>query len=90
MIFVYAYISTGLEGSFASMHDKDMNQFKGVLAAGLLLAAGAIPAFGVELRVSRDALERTLKAQLFNGPSGRYYLKGTPRAPARSTPRIRG
>jgi hypothetical protein len=55
-----------------------MNQFKGVLAAGLLLAAGAIPAFRAELRLSRDALERTLKAQLFKGPSGRYYLKGTP------------
>jgi hypothetical protein len=55
-----------------------MNQLKGVLAAGLLLAATAIPACGVELKVSRDALERTLKTQLFNGPSGRYYLKGTP------------
>lgn len=31
----------------------------------------------VELKVSRDALERTLRQQLFNGPSGRYYLKGS-------------
>jgi hypothetical protein len=31
---------------------------------------------GVELTVSRDALERTLKQQLFSGPDGRYYLKG--------------
>jgi hypothetical protein len=31
---------------------------------------------GVELTVSRDALERTLKQQLYNGPDGRYYLKG--------------
>jgi hypothetical protein len=30
----------------------------------------------VELKVSRDALERTLKQQLFSGPNGRYYLKG--------------
>jgi hypothetical protein len=30
----------------------------------------------VELTVSRDALERTLKQQLFAGPGGRYYLKG--------------
>jgi len=31
----------------------------------------------VELRVSRDAIERTLKQKLFNGPDGRYYIKGT-------------
>lgn len=29
-----------------------------------------------ELTVSRDALERTLKQQLFAGPGGRYYLRG--------------
>jgi hypothetical protein len=54
-----------------------MNQVKSVLAAALLAAASASPARGVELKVSRDALERTLKAQLFNGPSGCYYLKGS-------------
>jgi hypothetical protein len=32
----------------------------------------------VQLKVSRAALERTLKAQLFSGPNGRYYLKGEP------------
>lgn len=31
-----------------------------------------------ELRVSREALQRTLVQQLFGGPGGRYYLKGTP------------
>jgi hypothetical protein len=35
----------------------------------------------VELKVSREALERTLKQQLFNGPSGRYYLKGNAQSP---------
>src|SRR5277367_3983337 len=40
------------------------------------LAAGARPAEAVELKMSRDALERTLKQQLFSGPDGRYYLKG--------------
>jgi hypothetical protein len=30
----------------------------------------------VELTVSRQALERTLRQQLFSGPEGRYYLKG--------------
>jgi hypothetical protein len=33
----------------------------------------------VKLKVSRDALERTLKQQLFNGANGRYYLKGNVR-----------
>jgi len=37
-----------------------------------------LPAAGraVELRMSREALDRTLKQQLFSGPDGRYYLKG--------------
>jgi hypothetical protein len=43
----------------------------------LLLVLGVVPSFAVELRVTRDALERTLKQQLFNGPNGRFYLKGT-------------
>lgn len=30
----------------------------------------------MELKVSRAALERTLKQQLFSGPDARYYLKG--------------
>lgn len=50
--------------------------------AGFLLLAGPLagiaPCRGVELTVSRRALERTLKQQLFSGPDGRYYLKGNP------------
>jgi hypothetical protein len=42
----------------------------------LLLVAGTAQAGAVELRVSREALERTLKQQLFSGINGRYYLKG--------------
>lgn len=38
--------------------------------------AVATPCRAVELTVSREALERTLKQQLFSGPDGRYYLKG--------------
>ncbi len=38
--------------------------------------SGVGMARGVELTVSRGALERTLKQQLFSGPDGRYYLKG--------------
>ena len=42
----------------------------------LLLAPGVVPCWAVQLKVSRDALERTLKQQLFSGPGGRYFLKG--------------
>jgi hypothetical protein len=35
----------------------------------------------VEMRISRDALERTLQQQLFAGPNGRYYLKGSLQSP---------
>jgi hypothetical protein len=42
--------------------------------ASLLSAAKAASA--IEVRVSAKALERTLQAQLFNGPQGRYYLRG--------------
>jgi hypothetical protein len=49
-----------------------------LLAGCLLFLAGAIAkCHAVELKVSRDAIERTLKQKLFNGPNGRYYLKGS-------------
>jgi hypothetical protein len=47
----------------------------------LLLASGLAPSSAVELKVSREALERTLKQQLFSGPNGRYYLKGNAQTP---------
>ncbi len=34
-------------------------------------------ASAVEVRISPQALERTLRTQLFNGPQGRYYIRGT-------------
>jgi hypothetical protein len=46
------------------------------IGAAVLLAVLAPQAGAVELKVSRDALERTLKQQLFSGADGRYYLKG--------------
>lgn len=53
-----------------------------VVAIALLIAAMGSPRSGaVELRVSREALERTLKQQLFNSPEGRYYLKGKAQSP---------
>ena len=33
-------------------------------------------AHAIEVKVSAKALERTAKAQLFNGPDGRYYMRG--------------
>ena len=58
-----------------------MTTFERVLAGSLLLlAAGLAPARAVEMRVSRDALERTLQQQLFGGPDGRYYVKGNPQS----------
>ncbi len=53
-----------------------------LVATGLLFWAGlATYAGAVELTVSRVALERTLRQQLFAGPDGRYYLKGNPQSP---------
>jgi len=33
-------------------------------------------ASAIEVKVSAQALERTLRTQLFNGPQGRYYIRG--------------
>jgi hypothetical protein len=53
-----------------------------VVVAVLVVASVGGPRSGaVELKVSREALERTLKQQLFNGPDGRYYLKGNAQSP---------
>jgi hypothetical protein len=46
-----------------------------LLACALLLSA-ARAASAIEVRISSQALERTLRAQLFNGPQGRYYMRG--------------
>ena len=54
-----------------------MTTYSRVLACGLaFLALGAPWCRAVELKVGRDAIQRTLKQQLFSGPNGRYYLKG--------------
>jgi hypothetical protein len=41
-----------------------------------LVLSAARSASAIEARVSAQALERTLQTQLFNGPQGRYYLRG--------------
>lgn len=38
--------------------------------------AATHPASAIEVKVSPQALERTLRAQLFNTPDGRYYMRG--------------
>ena len=43
---------------------------------GLLAVGGAGTARAIEVKISAQALERTLRAQLFNGPQGRYYIRG--------------
>src|SRR5271156_5719403 len=58
-----------------------MTTFRRFAAALLLLVAALPPCRAGELTVSRDALERTLKQQLFAGPGGFYYLKGSAQSP---------
>jgi hypothetical protein len=59
-----------------------MNSPKHVaLLCAVLLCLAAMPARAVQLKVSRAALQRTLERQLFTGPNGRYYLKGSPVTP---------
>jgi hypothetical protein len=46
---------------------------------GLLVLAACVgggTAHAIEVKVSALSLERTLKAQLFNGVDGRYYIRG--------------
>lgn len=46
----------------------------------LLLSASATAARALEIRVSAQALERTLNAQLFNGEEHRFYIRGNSRS----------
>jgi hypothetical protein len=46
-----------------------------LLSSALLLSA-ARNASAIEVKISSQALERTLRTQLFNGPEGRYYMRG--------------
>jgi hypothetical protein len=50
------------------------------LLAGVLILGCPARSGAVEMKVSRDAIERTLKQQLFGGANGRYYLKGNPQS----------
>jgi hypothetical protein len=52
------------------------NLLRGLVLLWLLGMGGARMARAIEVKVSAQALERTLRAQLFNGPDGRYYMSG--------------
>src|SRR5271169_5794169 len=41
-----------------------------------LLFSSSSSSSAIEVKVSAQALERTLRTQLFNGPQGRYYIRG--------------
>ncbi len=54
---------------------------RSVLLLWLLGIGGARMARAIEVKVSAQALERTLRTQLFNGPEGRYYMHGNATSP---------
>lgn len=58
-----------------------MRKFVFLYAVVLWGTAAVQPALGVELKVSRAALQRTLQQQLFGGAAGRAYLKGSTQTP---------
>lgn len=51
-----------------------------IARVGLAMLCVASAAGAVQLKVSREALQRTLQRQLFTGSEGRYYLKGSPQS----------
>ncbi len=54
---------------------------RGWMAVTLMIVAGPVDAHAIEIRVSAQALERTLNAQLFNATDGRYYFRGSATSP---------
>ena len=57
------------------------SSFLAGISAVLLAIALPTTAHAIEIKVSAQALERTLNAQLFNGPQGRYYFRGSADSP---------
>ena len=47
-----------------------------LLLTACFVFSAARRACAIEVRVSAQALERTLRTQLFNDPQGRYYIRG--------------
>jgi hypothetical protein len=50
-----------------------------ILFALLFTASRSV--FAIEVKISPQALERTLRTQLFNSPEGRYYIRGDAKSP---------
>jgi hypothetical protein len=59
---------------------KSAQALAGILFLSSLFIGGLAQCGAVELKVSRDALERTLRQKLFSSPDGRYYVKGSPKS----------
>jgi hypothetical protein len=53
----------------------------GGIVVGVGLLASPMAAHAIEIKVSAHALERTLNAQLFSGPDGKYYFRGNATSP---------
>ncbi len=51
------------------------------VVTGVAAVLGVPCARAIEIKVSSQALERTLQKQLFNTPDGRYYLRGKEGSP---------
>ena len=49
---------------------------RGIALLLLLVTMETLMARALDVKVSAQALERTLRAQLFSGPDGRYYIRG--------------
>jgi hypothetical protein len=52
-----------------------------VFVVGVGAMVAPVEAHAIEIKVSAQALERTLNKQLFNGPDGRYYFRGSATSP---------
>jgi len=52
-----------------------------IFLLGLFAMGNARMARAIEVKVSSQVLERTLRAQLFNSPDGRYYMHGDATTP---------
>lgn len=50
---------------------------RALLAVAIGCCVAAVTAHAIEIKVSAQALERTLNTQLFNGADGRYYFRGS-------------
>jgi len=49
---------------------------RGMICLALIAIGGAKTASAIEVKISAQALERTLQTQLFTGSGGRYYIRG--------------